>query len=344
MTRSATAPAASPTTASLQVPASGLCFAAALQFAAADAGATERRFSGVAYGGGVITDHAAWDAVGFDLAGVTAAAPLNLLFQHDSERVIGVIDQVTNDGMSLSIGGRLFTGIDADAAMVAAKADAGTPWQMSVGIFPDSIEAVQPGATYALNGQTHPGPAHVFRKARVREVSFVALGADGTTSASVFSQGAAPVTVSTFTTGAPNMADLSNTDDLSAAVATQTARADAAEAALAALQAQFSARERTEREAAVKLILGDAFTAEKAAPYLDMTPVQFAAVQSVIASIGAKLPPGFTAEHATQGATGKQGLTPDAIREYRAKHPGAGYEQAFAALTGQGAFTAPATF
>lgn len=330
----------------MQVQPSALCFAVPLQLAAAD-GAAERRFSGVAYGGGVITDHAAWEAVGFDLAGVTANAPMNLLLQHDSERVIGVIDQVNNDGAQITIGGRLFTGIDANAAMVAAKADAGAPWQMSVGIFPDQTERVLPGAAYSFNGRTHTGPAHVFRKARVREVSFVALGADSSTSASVFNKGAGPITFTTFTQGAPTMAnpDTAALDAANAAAAAEKTRADTAEAALAALQTQFAARERTEREAAVKTLLADEFSAEKAAPYLDMTPVQFAAVQAALGSLRSKLPEGFTAEQATNGRpTGAGTLTPGAIRKYRAENPGAGYEQAFSALTGQGAVAAPTTF
>ena len=336
-------------TMTMQLQPSALCFAVPLQLAAADPAANERRFSGVAYGGGVITDHAAWDAIGFDLTGITARAPMSLLLQHDSERVIGVIDQVNNDGAQLTIGGRLFTGIDADAAMVAAKADAGTPWQMSVGIFPEpgQTERVLPGAAYSFNGRTHTGPAHVFRKSRVREVSFVALGADHTTRASVFNKNAGPITLTTFTTGAPNMAnpDTAALDAVTAAAAAEKTRADTAEAALAALQAQFAARERTERETAVKALLGDEFSAEKAAPYLDMTPVQFTAVQTAMGALRSRLPEGFTAEQATKGrAAGSGGLTPEAIVKYRADNPGASYEKAFSVLTGQGASATPLHF
>lgn len=325
----------------LTLDATALCFAAPVTLAAAEPAAADRTFSGVAYGGGVVTDHAAWDAVGFDLAGLTAAAPMPLLLQHDSDRVIGVIDRAHNDGSQLVIGGRLFTAADADARAVAAKADAGLPWQMSVGIWFDRIEEVAPGAAFSLNGGAHQGPAVVARQSRVREVSFVALGADSSTHASVFGRGAVPLTltVTPFTTGAPPMADLAPDTITPEQLSAETARADAAESALAALQAQFAARERSEREAAVMALLGDAYSAELAAPYLDMTGAQFAAVQALPRL---SMPAHFTIEQATAGTAGPA-VTPEAINSYRAQHAGATFEQAFAALKG-GALRLPATF
>ena len=336
----------------MQVPRQGLCFAAAVTLdASPTAAAGPRRFSGVAYGGGVITDHGWWDAVSFDLAGVTAATPMPLLMNHDGGQVIGVIDTVTNDGTHLAIGGKLFTGIDPAADQVAAKAEAGAAWQMSVGIFPDRIEEIASGTAYSVNGRNFTGPGHVFRAARVRETSFVALGADASTRATVFSTDGAAINVPVFS-GAPKMADTTvpNTptiEQLAAQVATLTVERDAAVAAHSALQEQFSARTQAERETAVKALLGEEFSAEAAAPYMGMTPEQFAAVQAVLSKRSA-LPTSFTTEQATGGAgkfTAAAGeLTPDAIRTYRRVNPGATYEQAFGALTGQGQFVAPATF
>lgn len=321
----------------LHVPPEGFAFTAPMTLAAADPGGNGRRFSGVAYGGGVITDHGWWDAVAFDLAGVQAASPMPLLLQHDPERMIGVIDQVDNDGAQLRIGGRLFTGIDEHADAVAAKADAGAPWQLSVGIFPDRIEEIAAGSNVLLNGRQISGRAHVFRSARVRETSFVALGADGSTRAHVFNQAGARSVPLITATKEPSMAD---TNDTAAALAAMTAerdaekaRADRATADLAALQANFDARAKADREAAVKALLGESFTAELAAPYMDMTPAQFAAAQSLAASLRSKLPAGFTTEQARAGHQGAAAsITPEAIAKYRRDNPGANYEQAFAAL------------
>jgi hypothetical protein len=318
----------------MQVPPEGTTFAVPVRMAAAEPAAKERRFSGVAYGGGVITDHAWWNAVAFDLAGLTARLPMPLLLQHDQERMIGVVDEFINDGAQMAIGGKLFTGIDPHADAVAAKADAGAPWQMSVGIFPDRIEELQPAQTALVNGRQIVGSAHIFRASRVRETSFVALGADGSTRAQVFNQGGQ--CVAELVTKEPPMADTDHAAQLAAITAERDAeksRADKAAADLASLQEQFSARERTERETAVKALLGEAFSADKAAPYLSMTPEQFAAVQTAVSAVRSKLPPGFTTEQATGGTlAGAAKVTPEAIHKYRRDNPGASHEQAFAAL------------
>jgi hypothetical protein len=320
----------------LTIPRSRLQFSAPVTLAAAQADGGLRLFSGVAYGGGTITDHGWWDAVAFDLAGLNATAPMPLLLQHDHDRQIGVIDAVRNDGERLSISGRLFTGIDPHADSVAAKADAGAPWQLSVGIFPDVVEQLpQSGTGAVVNGRGVRAGATVFRSSRVREASFVALGADGSTHASVFDANCGPV-VAKFIKEEARMAD---TDQAAALAAITTerdaerARADAAEAKLADLQQQFSARQRAEREAAVKTLLGDAFSAEAAAPYMSMDDAQFAAAQSLAKSLRPQLPPGFTVEQAVGGrAADSRVVTPESLAKYRRDNPGASFEQAFAAL------------
>lgn len=295
----------------MRIPAQGLRFAAAVTFAPADAAddaaRAGRRFSGTAYAGGTITDHGWWSAVAFDLAGLTGALPMPLLLQHDAERVIGVVERLDNDGTQVQVHGRLFTGIDAAADSVAAKADAGAPWQMSVGIFPDLVEEL--AADALVNGRAVRAGATVFRKSRVRETSFVALGADGDTRASVFSQSGGEHVARihkeppTMATPEPALAELQAqiaalTSDRDA----QRTRADESAAAHAALQAQFAAAQRSEREAAVKALLGEEFSAEAAAPYMDMSAAQFAAVAARDAALRARLPAGFTAEQAAPAA------------------------------------------
>jgi len=320
----------------IEIPAEGLSFSALVTLAA-PASSGPRRFSGVAYGGGVITDHPYWDAVAFDLAGLKASAPMPLLLQHDQDQPIGVVDSVINDGTQLVIAGSLFTGIEPAADKLAAKADAGMPWQMSVGLWPEAMEEIQAGAL--INGRPVTSATKVMRRARVRETSFVALGADSSTSAMVFNQqsGGCRVPFTASTTGEPNMSD-PNADDLAAV----TAQRDALQAQFDALQAQFSARQKAEREAAVKELLGEDFTAEKAAPYLDMTDVQFAAVKAQMLTFRARLPQGFTSEQATN--SGSNVVTPEALKKFKADNPGATWDQAFAAVKGHGSFTAPAHF
>jgi hypothetical protein len=289
----------------IDVPAHGARFAAAVSFGAYedDDGAKKRRkFSGTAYGGGVITDHGWWDAVAFDLAGVTAQAPMPVFAQHDPNRVVGVITSVTNNGRTLDIAGDLFTDIDDEAERIAAKADAGLPWQMSVGIYADAIEEVRAGSAVDLNGAQVSGPVHVMRKARVREVSFVALGADGSTSATVFNSDAPARRVPLTHCEGASMTTATAGQDVAAITAERDAlkaQLDKLKADHDALQAQFSARQKAERQTAVKEFLGEQFTAEKAAPFMDMTDAQFAAVQAMKPAGG--LPAHFTTETATGG-------------------------------------------
>lgn len=315
------------------LPRSGLQFSAPVALASAQGGDRMRRFSGVAYGGGTITDHAWWDAVAFDLDGLTATAPMPLLLQHDHGRQIGVIDVVDKTGGQLSVAGKLFTGIDADADAVAAKADAGAPWQLSVGIFPDVIEQLSAsGSGAVVNGLPVRAGTAVFRASRVREASFVALGADDATHASVFSGEGKPVLAKVITKE-NHMAE----HDSALAVVTaerdaERDRADAAETKLAELRAQFAAEQVAKREAAVKELLGEEFSADAAESYMTMTEPQFSAALA-LAKKASRLPPGFTVQQAVGGRVAEsQGVTPEALAKYRRDNPGASFELAFAAL------------
>jgi len=154
----------------------------------AEAETNERTLTGIAYAGGLVTDHGYWNNLVIDLASLTVATPIPLLLGHDQEGTVGIVTTATTAG-NLSIAATLFADIDAAAAMVAAKADKGFPWQLSVGIWPSSVEDVPSGSSVSVNHQTFAGPVTIFRGGRVREVSVVALGADRNTSATVLGAG-----------------------------------------------------------------------------------------------------------------------------------------------------------
>lgn len=142
----------------------------------------ERTFSGIAYAGGVITDHSWYSAVAFDLATTTAETPLPLLFNHCGSP-IGVIETIAI-GTQIEIAGRLFADIDETAKDIAVKADKGIKWQLSVGIFPN--ETAHLNGQNIINGQSFAGDITLLKQNRIREVSFVTLGADDKTRANVF--------------------------------------------------------------------------------------------------------------------------------------------------------------
>lgn len=174
-----------------KLPASAFQFLAPAGISTPDdaTASSERTLTGIAYSGGLVTDHGYWDALLIDLASLTVDSPIPLLCDHDQECSIGMVTSADASGGNLNIQARLFADIDDEAAEIAAKADKGFPWQLSVGIWPSSIENVPVGSSIELNGQAFPGPVNVFRGGRVREISVVAIGADPKTSATVLNAG-----------------------------------------------------------------------------------------------------------------------------------------------------------
>lgn len=144
-----------------------------------DAAPGDRAFSGTAYSGGVILDHPIHVRVAFDLTSTTFETPAPAMLDHDVP--VGVV-QSASLGRDIRIAGKLFAGSDPVALSIARKADGGMPWQLSVRIYPGSIDTIQPGGHVMLNGMMLTGPLEIFRHNRIREVSFCALGADDGTS------------------------------------------------------------------------------------------------------------------------------------------------------------------
>lgn len=249
----------------------------------------KRRLTGIAYAGGIITDHRSYDRVAFDLSSTTLATPIPLLCNHDHHCTIGVITTAIIDS-AVHIESELFTGIDADADEVANKADAGMPWQLSVGIYPGEITELSAGTRVVLNGVTVEGPLIVFRNNRIREVSVVALGADSRTTTTVF-----------------------NLHHQESPMSSQAESTDAQELTLQALQeenaqlkniiAQFHAEQRTAQVKELFSVLGREYTEASAALYVTFTDEQFAALHAdLIAHTPASKPDYLFSAQATQGA------------------------------------------
>lgn len=59
------------------------------------------------------------------------------------------------------------------------------PWQVSIGAGITKASFIDAGETVEVNGRKFTGPVYVARQSTLKEVSFVALGADGQTSATV---------------------------------------------------------------------------------------------------------------------------------------------------------------
>ena len=99
-------------------------------------------------------------------------------------RVWGHTDNIRiDDGKLVSTG---VVSRDTPAAReVVASARNGFPWQASVGASVEEFEHVKEGQDVLVNRRTLSGPLNVVRKSTLGEISFVDLGADGKTSATV---------------------------------------------------------------------------------------------------------------------------------------------------------------
>lgn len=144
-----------------------------------------KRFSMTAYTGGpMMVGYYSYPVV-IDLTGLTASAPLPILLNHSLDRIVGHAEEVEKTDSSLKLSG-VISGASAESSQVTASASQGFPWKASVGARPDkAMDFVAEGETVRVNGKTIKGPVYVARKATLGEVSFVAMAADGKTSAKV---------------------------------------------------------------------------------------------------------------------------------------------------------------
>lgn len=119
-----------------------------------------------------------------DLSGLKATRQrIPILLDHDPTRIIG---QATPsiDASGVRLEGTI-TGDDSDARKVITHARNGFEWQASIGASIVRQEFLKPGNTSIVNGREVRGPILIAREARLQETSFVAVGADSRTAATV---------------------------------------------------------------------------------------------------------------------------------------------------------------
>jgi len=143
-------------------------------------------FSMVAYTGGPMRLLGFVDPVVVDLDGIKLGEGKSrpVLKDHSRSMVVGHTTQTAVVGNQLLISG-VISGTSQVAREVVASARNEFPWQASIGADPERIEMIRPGATVTVNGREIEGPVALVRESTLREVSFVAIGADDETSAKV---------------------------------------------------------------------------------------------------------------------------------------------------------------
>lgn len=143
------------------------------------------RFSMVAYTVGAMRI-AGWRyPVIVDLAGLTIPSQSwPIRFGHDATADVGHTDSIAvAEGKLVAAG--IVSRDTAAAREIVASARNGFPWQASLGASVDQFEFVREDQAVLVNGREFKGPVNVVRRATLGEISFVDLGADGNTSASV---------------------------------------------------------------------------------------------------------------------------------------------------------------
>jgi len=144
-------------------------------------GSDLKHVEGIAYSGGAFSQWWSADPCVTDLEGLEIAPQIPLMYNHinDPEYRLGEIS-VTKTASALMVSG----GIDPDSDKAAAIIAAGKKcqWQLSHGAEILEAVSVPEEEERAINGRQMKGPFTLIKRAILREVSVVAIGADADTS------------------------------------------------------------------------------------------------------------------------------------------------------------------
>jgi len=141
-------------------------------------------FHMIAHSGKVMA-HPYWGQFAIDLSGVEIGSERKaVLREHKSEWIVGQTTSIRRTPKGIEAEG-VFSAKTAHGREVRDLADDDFPWQASIYVPPLQIERVPEGSEAEVNGHTLKGPGSIFRKSRLRELSFCALGMDDDTSAGV---------------------------------------------------------------------------------------------------------------------------------------------------------------
>jgi len=142
-------------------------------------------FDGIAYTGAPMQPGGWWDPIIVELSGVRVPSQHRpVLRQHDHNQIVGHTTAVKVTDKAIEIAGT-FSGEPQHTDKVTVPAKNGFEWQLSIGADPIRTEYVEAGETVTVNGREVTGPIVISRETELGEISFVPLGADGDTSATV---------------------------------------------------------------------------------------------------------------------------------------------------------------
>lgn len=146
-----------------------------------------------AYNGGPISQP--WSDIPLivDLEGMELRASVPAFLNHDNAQAVGHTTSVEIKGNKRLIAEGVISRTTPAAADVVASGKNGYPWQASIQASISAREFVDAGKSAKANGKNWAGPVLIARKTKLLEISFVDLGADDTTSASIAASAANPM-------------------------------------------------------------------------------------------------------------------------------------------------------
>ncbi len=143
------------------------------------------RFLMVAYTGEPMTVEGWRHPVVVDLEGLSVPSQRrSVRFGHSIFAGVGHTERIVVEGGRLIAEGIVSRDTDA-AREIVASGKRGFPWQASIGAQVAQAEFVRGGKSITVNARTVEGPVYVARRTVLGEISFVDLGADGNTSATI---------------------------------------------------------------------------------------------------------------------------------------------------------------
>lgn len=143
--------------------------------------------NGTAYTGGMLRQRFSAFPIVVDLSQLTCNATIPLLKDHDPSQIVGH-SAVEISPQRVRIVDGVISGVGAAAQEVVSLGKNKFPWQLSIGANRGSkgrYEFIDKGETVKVNGRNWSGPLYVARDLELVETSFVAVGADTRTSASI---------------------------------------------------------------------------------------------------------------------------------------------------------------
>ena len=161
-----------------------------VEFVAAEAGdgmpSQPRKFAIEAYTGAAIRQGWSAEPIVIDLAGMKYNQKIPIVMGHEYTlaSILGQATSVRAENGRLYVEGEILAESDL-AKQVTALAEKGFAWQASVGADVMRHQKVAAGEQVTVNGQVFNGPVRIVKASKLREVSFVTLGADDATSARI---------------------------------------------------------------------------------------------------------------------------------------------------------------